>query len=523
MNQKMQNLLKTVPAGVVAVLSFAVCAGLGIASLFVLANMQVQDFATEISEKLTIGHRNLIAALLGPLLLTGVLLAAVRLLRKKINWKTARWVTLAAALGNIALCFFWMYSFSAYPSADQDITWSFAKELALRTGMDDWQYDYLRIHPYQSGTAMVMEIFIRLFGENWYPWLALCAVSAGGVVTMLCCLCGRITDSPCAKSLCAVLLLSFFPLAMYSTFVYGTLPGICMALLGLYAIVRMCSGTGHLPVWWAVSVLAFAAAIILYTGEQIFLAAAVIVLFVTGLMRPGQRRKMLAAVLLAVLAVGICKAWQAVAMSRFEMPNDPGCPILPRILMGVDAYSENPAPGFYNGICLSVFRECNYDAALANEVSVGHIRNSLVALHEQGRFVKFFAEKTLDQWLEPWFSALSMANPSIYNEPKWLAQALTTGGLFAPLQAWLSLLLSFVYLGSAAGIAVVARRKRGEVWPLVLMVCLIGGFLFQLAYETKARYCMPYYLCCFPMAAAGIAALAEKLGQRLQERKAAQK
>ena len=62
----------------------------------------------------------------------------------------------------------------------------------------------------------------------------------------------------------------------------------------------------------------------------------------------------------------------------------------------------------------------------------------------------------------------------------------------APLQAWLSLLLSFVYLGSAAGIAAVARRKRGEVWPLVLMVCLIGGFLFQLAYETKARYCMPY-------------------------------
>lgn len=97
MNRKLKNWIIAVPAGVVAVLSFAVCAGLGIASLFVLANMQVQDFATEISEKLTIGHRNLIAALLGPLLLTGVLLAAVRLMRKKINWKTARWVTLAAA------------------------------------------------------------------------------------------------------------------------------------------------------------------------------------------------------------------------------------------------------------------------------------------------------------------------------------------------------------------------------------------------------------------------------------------
>ena len=54
MNRKLKNWIMAVPAGVVAVLSFAVCAGLGIASLFVLANMQVQDFATEISEKLTI-------------------------------------------------------------------------------------------------------------------------------------------------------------------------------------------------------------------------------------------------------------------------------------------------------------------------------------------------------------------------------------------------------------------------------------------------------------------------------------
>ena len=122
MNRKLKNWIIAVPAGVVAVLSFAVCAGLGIASLFVLANMQVQDFATEISEKLTIGHRNLLAAVLGPLALAAVLTAAAYCARKHINWKTARWVTLAAALGSIALCFFWMYSFSAYPSADQDIT-----------------------------------------------------------------------------------------------------------------------------------------------------------------------------------------------------------------------------------------------------------------------------------------------------------------------------------------------------------------------------------------------------------------
>ena len=47
-----------------------------------------------------------------------------------------------------------------------------------------------------------------------------------------------------------------------------------------------------------------------------------------------------------------------------------------------------------------------------------------------------------------------------------------------------------------------------------VVACLIGGFLFQLASEAKSRYCMPYYLCCFPMAAAGVAALAERLAKR---------
>ena len=196
------------------------------------------------------------------------------------------------------------------------------------------------------------------------------------------------------------------------------------------------------------------------------------------------------------------------------MPNDPGCPLLPRILMGVDAYSEVPVPGFYNGIHEKVFRECHYDAAEANRVCVTHIRNSLVALHKQGRFLAFFGEKIADQWLEPWFGGLTMSNPAIYNEPNRLAQSMIGGKLFATLNGWLSTLAPIVYLAAAGGVVSVVKKKKNEIWYLLPMICLIGGFLFQLASEAKARYCLPYYLCCFPMAAAGLAALAERLAKR---------
>ena len=198
-------------------------------------------------------------------------------------------------------------------------------------------------------------------------------------------------------------------------------------------------------------------------------------------------------------------------MTRLGMPGESGCPILPRILMGVDAYSEKAMPGFYNGISIKVYRQCGYDAAMANRQAAMDIRNSLLALQRQGRFWQFFAEKTADQWLEPWFTSLSANNPSLYNEPRWLARALTGGVLFAPVQAWLGLLMPLVDLFGAEGILLAFAKHKTAVWRLTPMVCLIGGFLFQLASEAKSRYCMPYYLCCFPMTAAGVAALAEKL------------
>ncbi len=80
-----------------------------------------------------------------------------------------------------------------------------------------------------------------------------------------------------------------------------------------------------------------------------------------------------------------------------------------------------------------------------------------------------------------------------------------------PVHAWLSMLISVVYVWSTVGVVVLLRKHKTQVWQLSLAVCLIGGFVFQLAAEAKARYCLPYFLCCFPLAAAGLAAAAQKL------------
>ena len=90
----------------------------------------------------------------------------------------------------------------------------------------------------------------------------------------------------------------------------------------------------------------------------------------------------------------------------------------------------------------------------------------------------------------------------------WLATALGGGVLFAPVQAVLRALLTFVYLFAGCGTLALRRKTGGAVWAQLLGIAFFGGFLFQLVWETKSRYCFPFFVFLLPLAAVGfIAAL----------------
>ena len=64
--------------------------------------------------------------------------------------------------------------------------------------------------------------------------------------------------------------------------------------------------------------------------------------------------------------------------------------------------------------------------------------------------------------------------------------------------------MPLVYLFGAAGILLAFAKHKTAVWRLTPMVCLIGGFLFQLLWEAKSRYIYYYMVLLLPMATLGI-------------------
>ena len=185
MNRKLKNWIIAVPAGVVAVLSFAVCAGLGIASLFVLANMKTEEFAEHIPDELVITARNVPHTLAGAAAAAAALVGVCVLAVRWLSWKNARFFSILAAAGVTAFCFVWIGSFSSYPAVDQMDFWNTACFLAGRGELFDFEWEYLRLYPFQAATAMAAEPLVRLFGTSWFSWQFLSACSAGVSVYIL--------------------------------------------------------------------------------------------------------------------------------------------------------------------------------------------------------------------------------------------------------------------------------------------------------------------------------------------------
>ena len=186
------------------------------------------------------------------------------------------------------------------------------------------------------------------------------------------------------------------------------------------------------------------------------------------------------------------------------------------VLMGIHSGTYY-GPGGYDASSWKLFWANNYDTNATSAAAVKGIREYIATYLHNPKEVKFFLQKTAWQWLDPWFEALTMNGPSITvaGGAGWLATALAGGVLFTPVQALLRALLTFVYLFAGIGTLELRRKTDGSVWAQLLGIAFFGGFLFQLVWETKSRYCFPFFVFLLPLAALGFTAALRRAGERL--------
>ena len=370
--------------------------------------------------------------------------------------------------------------------------------------------NYLYNFPYQSGIVALLALCGRLLGVGKYMPIqilnaGLLALTFWGLYRIAALLLPR--DSDDGRS---VLLLSLGAWCglMYSTFVYGNVPSLVLAVLGLWMQLHWQMEGGKLR-WLVGSGICLGYSVLFKSFSLIFVMAQAILL-VLHLIRTRDKRVL--AWLLAVLL-----AWQGsnallngwVSRHYGGELND-GAPMVGTIAMGLQPNEVGwRAPGWYNGYNINVYKGAGYDRAEASRQAKDYIRGRVREFaHDPGMAWAFFRDKTLSQWAEPTYQGFWIACSG--NRPLWL-EKLFVGPINTVLVWLMNWYQSLIWV--CAAVWIIARRRTATLEQLLPGLVILGGFLFQLFWEGKGQYTLTYFLLALPYAAAGIQLLLG-LGQK---------
>lgn len=504
-------------------LCLLVFAGLAVLNLFRTAYFELSPGGEATRHELVFYRSD---SALAALLVLGCAVAAAAWLAPQLRRLPPRLLETGVPLLLFALSALWACCARVLPRADQ----LSVQQAALRWIAGDYSDllpgGYLFFKAHQIGFVLFLEGFYRLFGANATQLFGILSAAAIGWTFWVL---GRLYKLLLAGYGHSQRWFSLFSAGcgcalLFSAYLYGNIPGLALAVTALW---QQCLWQkSRKPCRMLASAVCIALAVQLKSFYLIFLVAQCILLALDGLQnRRWQPLFWLLAVLLLWQAAGA--AVHKTVELRFGQPLNPGEPMAAYLTMGLTENGEGwYAPGWFNGFNSDVYRDTGYNAQEAARLSLESARYRLNAFRQDPRYAAwFFYKKTCSQWADPtyqgfwisygYFEGRKGADPPY---PLWLENVFSGQGqrVLVRLMDWYQ---SIVWVCGAAFLF--ARRRVLSLQQLLPGLCVLGGFLFQLFWEAKGQYVLPYFLLALPYAAAGFAMLTAKAGRLLSRQPAA--
>lgn len=404
---------------------------------------------------------------------------------------------------SVILCLFIIFIYRVRVACDSQ----FLSDIAIAFLNGDYSSlsgdEYLAHYPHQLGMVALLQMTYYVFGiENFIVLQILNVCAIFSTVYFM----HRITEELFhdfkIQFLLSLLCTLLLPLYLYSTFIYGDIPGLGLVVPALYLVIRYLNTKKRLlllPAFFCMTL-----AIILKSNNFVILAAVIIILLLHSIKEKDWFAVVFALVLLLSPPIGntCINNYYANASGLEQIPS--GIPKVAWIAMGLqeNEYIEN---GWYNSYNWSIYTQCNFDTEKTTEACMTSIQNSISSfLSAPKSGLHFFYKKFISQWNDPGFQA------QITNE--WysrhrddhssLALYLIYGNGRLILEGIMNLYHFLILLG--ASIFTVRSLKDWSLPSALLALSVFGGYFFHMIWEAGGRYGLGYFVLCVPMAAYGM-------------------
>lgn len=446
-----------------------------------------------------------------------------------------KWILIVSFITQIATGLVWSLWISAVPDAsdipelkDATLTMIHDGQISDRSHVmgDDFTKLYMERFPYQSGYAIYMYVFYRLFGYNDLPLYVLNAVYMYLATVILSFIVKELSNARWQKTT-LILTTLYFPLQMSGSRLYPNVIALPLSLLVVLTTIRILksdgdndSSIGQFLHYNKLDLLGLIVATVLMTwfkpNTMIFCIAVMVVLGCSF----RWKKAMVALLVAASMMVGSMSAPALFSkMSGLDMKNNKQ-PAVSWIAMG---FTRNDDIQHCNGCfhvkyTLDTFRD-SPDETRSKELS--YLKQNLKALpsYEYGGVFGFFLHKMEYMWAEPSFSQMRAKTKEYEYErlvsaypgwEKWDGSAnkyldkspirtMTRTHPYADIMyAYFDLMQEILVLLSGLSlIRMVRRRKTIKIYELLPLLVVIGGFLFHSFWEVQPSYSIPYFMCLF--------------------------
>lgn len=438
--------------------------------------------------------------------------------RSKISFARKYLFPLVTIMAHLIMGIAWIRS-NTYPTvSDQKIVCDAA--MALENGIAIGSADYFIRYPFNEGIVYAIRFAMKVTGivdPIAWRYVNLFALIAIDIVFMLLLrdFFEDDHDREVVTNVISVMLLLFVPIVLYTSFVYGTLVSMALVFWAFWGVVRLLKTEkwfyGLLPV------LFLPIANRIYSGTMIATIAVIITLLVE-LLKAGREKRIKLVTIFAAIVIFYFLSELLIQHFFFietGIRNGEGgydYSTAGHIYMGIAAEDCVAGPGSYSDIVDYIYETHREDS----ESYFREQNRAIVKDYLSGeRDISFFSQKTKYQWLDPWFGGITM---TCYPGGKFEVDKDFYSFLFGPIpklayKYWLRNFMPFVYVMALIGVISWFKRTSFNV-NILLALYFVGGFTFQLFWESKSRYCMPYFVSLLPLATLGIISMIQLLCRR---------
>ena len=392
----------------------------------------------------------------------------------------------------------------------------------IRNDYHDENYIYLQRYPYQSGVLIIMLPFVMLFQNMKLDGVYL-MMSYANIVLMIITMLNlvfiakRLNGEKTAKWT-ALILMMFIPLPLSMIEVYGNIMSLPLITGMILLAISINDNKAFKPFMMRIlSILILAIIAGFIKPNNMIIGIALTISFILyACIHHIQLKKTIIMIIAGILIIPCMMAGKTIAVNSMEMisgikfEQSEAQPMRNFIAMGLNDGSDH-GKGFY-------YQEAGYawtDAKTINRNANEILSRQINKLTTNPLYaINFFSVKIAQTWAEPTFSYQVRVGNSIFlnvvkNKELQGKMQLTAGEKIVTSSAFM---VSTRTIADAACIIIsimaliglpIAKRKH-DIMAALPALCILGGFIFHVFWETQPEYAYTYFLLLIPYAGIGL-------------------